>query len=206
MSTSTLDFNQRALCHHPWGMRRCKNYAAWQNPSKMAENCSNLYFPVIVSDDDAAAAGCCENPADERSSIERSQKIFLDEVLSDCFWCPLCRGEQTGSFAALQAQGCSLALAFHTHSAVKACDRSQTLQPTVPSYPHPCCWANYEYSVAMKVILSDMQLSSQIVSVVLFVVFEGRISQGRDRSSPSDFRYVWWQKLSVRWPKCIMFG
>lgn len=33
---------------------------------------------------------------------------------------------------------------------------------------------NYEYSVAMKVILSDMQLSSQIMSVVLFVVVEGR--------------------------------
>lgn len=47
----------------------------------------------------------------------------------------------------------------------------------------PCCWANYEYSVAMKVILSDMQLSSRIVSVVLFVVFEGSISQGRDRSN-----------------------
>ena len=57
----------------------------------------------------------------------------------------------------------------------------------------PCCWANYEYSVSMKVILSDMQLSSRIVSAVLFVVSEGSIFQGRDRSDPADFRYVWWQ-------------
>lgn len=111
------------------------------------------------------------------------QKTFLYEVfLSDCFWWPLCWWEHGGSFAALQAQACSLALAFHTRSAVKACDRPQTPQPTAPLYPR--CLTNYEFSTAMKVILSDMQLSSHIVSVVLFVAFKGRISQGRHYTSP----------------------
>lgn len=89
-----------------------------------------------------------------------------------------------GSFAALQAQASSLDLAFHTRSTVKACDRPQTPQPTAPLYPLLCCLANYEYSTAMKVILSDMQLSSHIVSAVPFVECEGRLSQGRHHSSP----------------------
>lgn len=99
---------------------------------------------------------------------------------------------QASSFAALQALWSSLALAFHTRSAVKACDCPQTLQPTAPLIP--CCLANYEYS-AMKVILSDMQLSSQIVSAVLFGVFEGRIPLGRVYSSPFNIRF------SLTWPK-----
>lgn len=102
----------------------------------------------------------------------QSQKMFLDEVLSDCFWFPLCWREPAGSSAALGVHGSSLALAFHTRSAVKACDRLQTLPPTAPLHPRSCCLANYEYSLAMKVILSDMQLSSGIMSGVLFAELE----------------------------------
>lgn len=63
-----------------------------------------------------------------------------------------------GSLTALQAQRSSLALAFHTRSAVRACDRRhlQTLQPTAPSSPGPCCLDDYEYSAVLKVILLDM--------------------------------------------------
>lgn len=94
------------------------------------------------------------------------------EVLSDCFWGPLCWWAQPGSFAALGVQGSSQALALHTRSAVKASDHPQTIPPTAPTYPRPCCLANYEYSLAMNVILSDMQLSIQILSAVLFVFEE----------------------------------
>lgn len=41
------------------------------------------------------------------------------------------------SFAALQAQRSSLALAFHTRSTVKACDRLQTPQPSPRAQPSP---------------------------------------------------------------------
>lgn len=103
------------------------------------------------------------------------------------------------------AGGSSLALAFHTRSTVKACDRPQTLPPTAPLYPRPCCLANYEYSVAMKVILSDMQLSSQIMSVVSFAVFEGRISQGHDHSSPSLSDFYIWKKLKLTVRRILNF-
>lgn len=106
------------------------------------------------------------------SDAARARRCFLWMKSCQIVFDALSVGEgQAGSFAALQAKGSSLALAFHTRSAVKACDRLQTLQPTAPLHPHPCCLANYEYSAAMKVILSDMRLSGQIVSAVLFVVF-----------------------------------
>lgn len=197
MSTATLDFNQPAQCHRSQGTGRCKNYTAWQNPSKMSENSRhslhNLFHKMFCF------FGCTWRCSRLRRSCSSaatgwrrtSQKMcFLGWSLVRFVFDALSVGEsRPGSFAALQAQGSSLALAFHTRSAVKACDRPQTLQPTAPLYPRPCCLANYGYSAAMKVIPSDMQLSGQIVSALLFVAFEGRLSQGRDRSPPllSDF-------------------
>ena len=63
MSTATLDFNQPAQCQHSWGMRRCKkNYAAWQNASKMSESSyyslHNLFHKMFVFQ---RGLRCCDN-------------------------------------------------------------------------------------------------------------------------------------------------
>lgn len=193
MSTATLDFNQPAQCHHSWGMRRCKSDAAWQNPSKNVRKQLSVSAQLISQDVFCFRRQCSwllMSWSSRASSAAKARRCFFWMKSCQIVFDALSVGEsRPGSFAALQAQRSRLALAFHTRSAVKACDRPQTLQPTAPSYPRPSCLANYEYSAAMKVILSDMQLSSQIVSAALFVVFERRTSQGHDHSSPlvSDF-------------------
>ena len=98
------------------------------------------------------------------------------------FLTPFLRVRAGASCAALQAQASSLA--FHTRSAVKTRERPHTPRPTAPSHLASSAGPIMNIPPAMKVILSDTQLSGHIVSAALFAAFEGRSSQRAHRPCP----------------------
>lgn len=105
-----------------------------------------------------------------------------------------------GSFAALQAQESSLALAFHTRSTVKACDRLQTPQPTPRSYPLPLLFGQlwiFERCESNSVRHATVQPHS--VSAVVWTTWRGDLARTSPLFSFAD--HIRCQKLTVRWPK-----
>lgn len=143
MSTATLDFNRPAHFHHLKGNKKVlKLHCVTKSlKNRMKDFLTVQVISLYVSDAELQASSWNNQAHPQHCGAEQcctSQKMFLGEVLSDCFWCPLSLWwwEQAGSSGALGVQGSSLALAFHTRSAVKACDCPQTLPPTAPLHPH----------------------------------------------------------------------
>lgn len=137
---------------------------------------------------------CCDNHERPAAQARRCFQMKSCQIVFDaplCGWeparllrCPPGAGEQSGFGIShsLSSQGL-------WPSAVSTANCSLT-------YPRPCCLANYEYSAAVKVILSDMQLSSRIVSAVLFGAFwrEDLTRTWPFYSFTSRFAHVWWQQ------------
>lgn len=120
--------------------------------------------------------------------------------MSDCFWCPVCWWEQAApSLPSRLSRAVWLwhfTLAQQSRPVTVCRLHSQLLAHS----PRLCCLANYEYSSAMRVILSDMQLSGHIVSALQFGVREGETS-ARTSALSCYADHIWCQKLTVRWPK-----
>lgn len=102
--------------------------------------------------------------------------------LSHCFWRPLCGWEQAAPAlpSRLRRAVWPFTLAQQSRPVSVRTLRGQLLPRTLASSAGPIM----NIPPAMKVILSDTQLSGHIVSAALFAAFEGRPSQRPHRPCP----------------------
>lgn len=194
MSTATSDFNQPARCQHSRGARRWR--PSGLNPVKCV---INNYYSLHRGEALFSASGRSRFHCNEY--IEFYFFFFFQYVghvhthartdarahthtrrLSHCFWRPLCGWEQAAPAlpSRLRRAVWPFTLAQQSRPVSVRALRGQLLPRTLASSAGPIM----NIPPAMKVILSDTQLSGHIVSAALFAAFEGRPSQRPHRRCP----------------------